>query len=511
MAKAPLYDWLNERAAGVLLHPTSLPSETGIGNFGKGAYQFIDFLAASGFTVWQLCPLGPTGYGDSPYQCFSAFAGNPYLIDLEAVENENLLAPGALDGLKALKQDFCDYGRLYHEYWAVLKKTYLEFRSQKHDTFADYGSFKKFKKTNARWLYDYSLFMGLKDAFDSRCWLDWPEEFKNYKTAVLEELPDSVKEVIDLHSFAQYLFAGQYKKFRSYAAKNGIRIMGDLPIFVALDSADVWANRDCFQLTADGSPAVVAGVPPDYFAADGQLWGNPLYAWEKHQAADFKWWLERIEANLELYDFIRLDHFRGFESYWTVPGDAKTAREGKWELAPGEMLFKAIAKKFPKACIIAEDLGVITPKVKSLMAATGLPGMAVLQFAFGGAADNAYLPHNVTQNSVLYTGTHDNDTSLGWYEGALPKVQDHVRRYYRISGENIAWDMIRSALSSNAKLAIIPLQDLMSLGSEARLNIPGKASGNWQWRTSKEALTSLRNESSAYLKGINVLYGRTTA
>jgi 4-alpha-glucanotransferase len=508
MAQAPLYDWFNERASGVLLHPTSLPSRTGIGNFGKAAYQFIDLLAESGFTVWQLCPLGPTGYGDSPYQCFSAFAGNPYLIDLEAVQNEGLLTTGALDGLEALPSNFCDYGKLYHEFWPVLKKAYLSFCTLEDQSFANYGSFEEFKKTNAKWLTNFSLFMGLKEAFDGQCWLDWPDAFKNFKTAKLEELPNSVKEAADLHAFAQYLFAGQYKRFRAYAAQKGVRVMGDLPIFVALDSADVWANRECFQLHTDGSPEAVAGVPPDYFAVDGQLWGNPLYAWKAHEANGFKWWLERIESNLALYDYIRLDHFRGFESYWSVAGDAKTAREGKWELAPGEAFFKAVAKKFPEARIIAEDLGIITPEVKNLMTTTGLPGMTVLQFAFGGAADNAYLPHNVCSNSVIYTGTHDNDTSLGWYKGTTPEVRDHIRRYYRISGENIAWDLIRSALSSNAKLAIIPLQDLMSLGSEARLNTPGVAAGNWQWRTSHEAMTDLKNESSAYLKGINALYGR---
>jgi 4-alpha-glucanotransferase len=508
MSEAPLYNWLNERAAGVLLHPTSLPSPTGIGDFGQSAYQFVDLLIESGLSIWQMCPLGPTGYGDSPYQCFSAFAGNPYLIDFTPLVEAGLLKSEDLEGLRALSAQGCDYGGLFQAFWPVLEKAHRRFAASAADGVLDYGSLETFCSSESAWLEDYSSFMGLKAHFGGKCWLDWPKEFRDAVASAKGELPAEAAAAKELYAFAQYLFSAQYKKFRSYAAKKGVRIMGDLPIFVALDSADVWANRKLFQLKADGHPRSVAGVPPDYFAADGQLWGNPLYEWSVHEAEGFAWWLKRIEANLALYDFLRIDHFRGFESYWAVPGDAKTARDGNWEPAPGLELFKAIAKAYPEARIIAEDLGVITPEVEALLAETGLPGMAVLQFAFGGEADNAYLPHNLHHNTVLYSGTHDNDTSLGWYAQADPTTRDHVRRYYGISGENIGWDLIRSTLRSSAKLAILPLQDLLSLGSEARLNTPGKAEGNWQWRTQREELLQLQKESGAYLKELNVLYGR---
>ena len=508
MSEAPLYNWLNERAAGVLLHPSSLPSPTGIGNFGQSAYQFVDLLAESGLSVWQMCPLGPTGYGDSPYQCFSAFAGNPYLIDFVPLLEAGLVKPEDLEGLRGLSTQRCDFGALYEHFWPVLEKAHRRFVASATGSVLDYGSFKAFCSSKSAWLDSYSLFMGLKVHFGGKCWLDWPEEFKDAKQGAKRTLPAEAAAAKELHAFAQYLFSAQYHKFRSYAAKKGVRIMGDLPIFVALDSADVWANQALFQLKEDGHPRSVAGVPPDYFAADGQLWGNPLYDWTVHAAEGFVWWLKRIEANLELYDFLRIDHFRGFESYWAVPGDAETARDGNWEPAPGLELFQTIAKAYPEARIIAEDLGVITPEVEALLAATGLPGMAVLQFAFGGEADNTYLPHNLLHNTVLYTGTHDNDTSLGWYAQTDSKTRDHVRRYYGISGENIGWDLIRSALRSSAKLAILPLQDLLSLGSEARLNTPGQAEGNWQWRVHTEQLLQFRKESSAYIKELNVLYGR---
>lgn len=511
MIQTPHYDWLSERASGVLLHPTSLPAPTGIGNFGKSAYLFADLLNATGFSVWQMCPLGATGFGDSPYQCFSAFAGNPYLVDFEPLVEAGLLQQEDLAALRTLSDAHCDYGALFSSFWPVLKKASDAFMEQGLDELGDYGSYPSFCSTEANWLTDYSRFMALKNHFNGQCWLEWPEAYADASKLKVKNLPKGLESDIHLHAFAQYLFFAQYNKFRNYTAAKGIQIMGDLPIFVSLDSADVWANRKLFQLDSKGEPISVAGVPPDYFSEDGQLWGNPLYAWEAHEKDGFRWWLDRMDANLKLYDYIRLDHFRGFESYWSVPGKAKTAREGTWKPSPGAALFKAIAKAYPEARIIAEDLGVITDAVKELMATTGLPGMAVLHFAFGGEADNAYLPHNLDKNTVLYTGTHDNDTSLGWYEQADSKTQDQVRRYYGISGENIGWDLIRSALRSSANLAIIPIQDLLSLGSEARLNTPGKAEGNWQWRVSPEALQQFKRESGAYIKELNVLYGRLTA
>ncbi len=511
MCSAPLYNWLNQRTTGVLLHPTSLPSATGIGNFGKAAYYTIDLLKAAGVSFWQLCPLGPTGYGDSPYQCFSAFAGNPYLIDLDALVDAQLLDTDALAELHALPHSSCDYGALYEPFWKVLKIAHTNFIASGADSVADYGSFQTFVNDASGWLDDYASFMGLKAHFGGCSWQDWDAGYRSYTALKDKELPEAAQLASELHRFAQYLFFRQYEKFRRYASLHGIEILGDLPIFVALDSADVWANPELFQLDANGKPAHVAGVPPDYFAADGQLWGNPLYDWNAHAADGFKWWLSRIKSNLELYDSIRLDHFRGFESYWSVPGNATTARNGEWKPTPGKALFKAIAETFPEARIIAEDLGVITPEVRALLEFTGLPGMAVLQFAFDGSADNAYLPHNLNANTVLYSGTHDNDTSLGWYATADAATRDQLRRYFSISGENAGWDLIRAALRSNANLAILPLQDLLSLGSEARLNTPGQAAGNWQWRVDFESLKRLKNESAAYLKELNTLYGRCSA
>ena len=411
---APLYNWLNTRNAGVLLHLSSLPSDTGIGNMGTAAYRYIDFLADSGMHVWQICPLGPTGYGDSPYQCFSAFAGNPYLIDLAPLEFEGLIHPDELEALHALPRDHVDYGALYGAFWPILRKAYDRFKRSGADHFQSYGSINAFRAEHSAWIEDFALFLALKSNFGGDSWLEWPAEFRDIAQAKQQTLPVAVLEDAQAHIFYQYLFFGQLAKLRAYAGSHGVEILGDAPIFVALDSADVWANRSLFQLNPDGRPTAVAGVPPDYFAEDGQLWGNPLYDWQAHQATNFAWWIERIKANLEFYDIVRLDHFRGFESYWSIPADETTARNGQWTPCPGLELFKAIRAACPDAKLIAEDLGVITDEVNALRDATGLPGMAVLQFAFGGDADNAYLPHNYTRNSVVYSGTHDNDTTLGW-------------------------------------------------------------------------------------------------
>jgi 4-alpha-glucanotransferase len=508
MAQAPLYNWLNERTAGVLLHISSLPSNTGIGNLGAGAHRYIDFLNASGMSVWQICPLGPTGFGDSPYQCFSAFAGNPYFIDLEPLHTAGLITDEELEQLAALPQDHVDYGALYQAFWPILHAAYGRFKASARKQFLNYGSISKFRKAQAHWLEDFSLFVALKAEFGGRCWQQWPSEFRDVKRAKVQSLPDSVVETAEAHVFFQYLFYAQLAKLRAYAGSQGVEIMGDAPIFVALDSADVWANPDLFQLKEDFSPKAVAGVPPDYFAVDGQLWGNPLYDWSVHEKTQFAWWIQRIQSNLEFYDIVRLDHFRGFESYWAVPAGEKTARKGKWTPCPGLKLFKAIRAACPEAKLVAEDLGVITDEVNDLRQATGLPGMAVLQFAFGGEADNAYLPHNFDRNCVVYSGTHDNDTTVGWYQLLDESTQDHIRRYLNISGDEIAWDFIRAAIRSSANLAVVPLQDLMSLGSEARLNTPGAPVGNWQWRYKAEQLEHLQAQSSAYLREQLALFGR---
>lgn len=508
MSQTPLYNWLNERTAGVLLHVSSLPSETGIGNLGDGAYRYIDFLNASGMSIWQICPLGPTGYGDSPYQCFSAFAGNPYFIDFQPLVAEGLITHEEYSHLGALPQDHVDYGAVYNTLWPLLRNAYERFKASKKKQFLNYGLITKFRKAQSAWIEDFALFLALKENFGGQCWLDWPAEFRSAAGARRQKIPPEVTDTAEAHIFYQYLFYAQLAKLRAYAGTQGVEILGDAPIFVALDSADVWANPELFQLKKNGQPKAVAGVPPDYFSADGQLWGNPLYHWAEHEKTGFAWWIERVRSNLEFYDIVRLDHFRGFESYWSVPASETTARNGKWIPCPGLKLFKAIRKACPEAKLVAEDLGVITDEVNELREATGLPGMAVLQFAFGGEADNAYLPHNYDRNCVVYSGTHDNDTTIGWYNTLDEATQDHIRRYLGVTGDAIAWDLIRAAIRSSAHLAVFPLQDLLNLGNEARLNKPGSPVGNWQWRYLPHQLEQLKNESSPYLREQLKLFGR---
>jgi len=475
---------------------------------GEGAHRYIDFMHSAGLQVWQICPLGPTGYGDSPYQCFSAFAGNPYFIDLEPLVADGLIGRQELEVLKELPHDSVDYGRLYLVFWPILRQAYDRFKRSGADHFQDYGSLAAFKKKQSSWLNDYALFTALKAEFGGRCWLEWPAKFRSFENAQTQTISEEVADTAEAHVFYQYLFYAQLTKLRSYAGSKDVEILGDVPIFVALDSSDVWAQPELFQLTKDGKPKAVAGVPPDYFSADGQLWGNPLYDWKKHQETDFAWWIQRIRSNLEFYDIVRLDHFRGFESYWSVPATEKTAKKGKWIKCPGLELFEAIQKACPDAKIVAEDLGVITDEVNELRAATGLPGMAVLHFAFGGESDNAYLPHNYSRNCVVYSGTHDNDTTLGWYRELDEVSQDHIRCYLGISGDSISWDLIRAAIQSSAHLAIFPVQDLMSLGSDARLNTPGSPAGNWQWRYLPHQMDELENNSASYLCEQLTLFGR---
>lgn len=505
----PLFNWLQERAAGVLLHPTCLPGDFGIGTLDGQAGQFLEFLAAAGFRYWQVCPLGPTGFGDSPYQCFSAFAGNPYLIDLAALARAGLVAENALGPLLFLNSDRVDYGALWQLKWPVLFQAYEAFRSGRVP--APYGDFAAFQKKQANWLPAYGLFQGLKDHFNGRPWWEWPAEVRTFDRAQKSPLAAGVAGRSEAHQFFQYLFFGQWAQLKTRAAELGLGIIGDAPIFVALDSADVWADPRLFQLDPKtGRPLAVAGVPPDYFSADGQLWGNPLYDWSAHSVDGYAWWLSRLQANFELYDVVRLDHFRGFDTYWSIPAGAPNARPGAWKQGPGLDFFHAVAARFPNAKIIAEDLGEPAPSVAALLKATGLPGMAVLQFAFGDKPGNPYLPHNHQANSVVYPGTHDNDTTRGWYAATDGKTRDHVRHYLRISGEEIPWDFVRAAYASVSNLTIIPLQDLLSLGSEARFNTPGTREGNWQWRYRAPQLEKLKNESAPYLREIAGLYGRLT-
>lgn len=502
----PLFDWLKTRGVGVLLHPTSLPSDQGIGVFDAHAVRFLDFLQASGVKYWQLCPLGPTGYGDSPYAAFSAFAGNPLLIDLAALVPAGLLTAADLAPLRALPTDRVDFGALFAPKQQLLDRAFAAFRRR---PVALYGDFDAFRRRHANWLEAYAYFMALKDHHAGCAWTEWPLEVRDFARAQQSPLRTQLAERIERYAFVQYLFFGQWEQLRAAARAREIEIIGDLPIFVALDSADAWANPALFELDpVTRLPVAVAGVPPDYFSAEGQLWGNPLYAWDAHRAEGYRWWIERLRAAFALYDVVRIDHFRGFDTYWRIPLPATTAKVGEWRKGPGLDLFRAIRREFPAARIIAEDLGDLFPSVRELLAQTGLPGMLVLQFAFGGDAKNLYLPHHATPNSVMYPGTHDNDTTLGWYASASEHERDFVRRYLRISGAEISWDFLRTAYACASRLAIVPLQDVLSLDSAARFNTPGEPQGNWQWRYRAAQLEKLFGGTTRYLRELGALYDR---
>jgi 4-alpha-glucanotransferase len=508
MAAGKSLAWLKDRSAGVLLHPTSLHGEQGIGVLGPEARQFISFLKESGFRYWQMLPLGVTGYGDSPYQSFSAFAGNPYLIDLYPLLENGILRSNDLEVLQALPRDHVDFGALYRIKWPLLRLAHKRFVESKRAYLPNYGLFEEFRQKEAAWLDSYCAYMALKERFNGVFWGDWPEECHTIESARTTPFWAEGAQAREAHAFFQYLFFGQWQQLKNFANENGIEIIGDAPIFVALDSADVWASPELFEMSEPAKPDFVAGVPPDYFSETGQLWGNPLYDWKAHEREGYAWWIERLRANFKLFDVVRLDHFRGFFDYWKIPAGAEDARGGSWVPGPKDALFKAVAKQLPGAKLIAEDLGEIHDKVRDFRDRLGLPGMAILHFAFGGKADNLYLPHNLPANSVLYPGTHDNNTTIGWYDAATEEVRDHVRRYFRVSGKDIAWDMIREAYQSVSRLAVIPMQDIMSLDGSARMNTPGVEQGNWQWRLSANAFREQWQTSSAYLRELAELYGR---
>lgn len=504
----PLWNWLSRRAAGVLAHPTTFPSRQGVGVLDvRSCNKFFDYLVASGIRYWQVCPLGPTGYGDSPYQCFSAFALSPYLIDVEALERAGLLSGSDWVELQRLPSDRVDFGWLYVTKWPVLSRAFDAAQKRKYRDLP-YGPLDAFRMANSSWLEAYALFVALKEHHGGQPWWLWPESHRFLARAEKADLPATVKVRAEAEIFYQYLVLGQWRAVRAAAQRRGIAIIGDAPIFVARDSADVWSRPELFLIDQQtGAPLVVAGVPPDYFSADGQLWGNPLYDWSAHANEGYAWWIERLRANFEACDVVRIDHFRAFDTYWAIPAAAPTARTGEWCTGPGLDFFRAIQTALPEARLIAEDLGDLFESVRELRDACGLPGMSILQFAFGGDAENLYLPHNLVANSVVYPGTHDNDTSLGWYASASTKARDHVRRYLRVDGREIGWDFIRAAYASVAKLAVLPLQDLLSLGSSARFNTPGVAAGNWQWRCTSEQWSSLR-ANEQYLRELGELYGR---
>ena len=492
-----------ERSSGILLHPTSLPGPFGIGDLGPQAHRWIDFLSQSGCGLWQVLPLGPTGYGDSPYQSFSAFAGNPYLISPELLLKEGLLHSNDLVEIPIFPDNKVDFGRLIPWKIGLLDRAFIQF--QQAASLELRSAFEQFKFEHSYWLEDFCLFMALKEAFGGGSWVNWPRPLLKRDTNAIHAAAEKYATAIQRQEFRQFIFYRQWAAIRKHTREEGIRIIGDIPIFVAHDSAEVWSQPDLFNLDQDGNPHFVAGVPPDYFSETGQLWGNPLYCWEVHKADGYSWWMKRLSTVLDLVDIIRLDHFRGFAGYWEVPFGEKTAVKGRWVDGPGEAFFSAVEEKFGDLPIIAEDLGVITPDVVAMREKFNLPGMRIVQFAFTGDPTEPFLPHHHEKNSVVYTGTHDNDTVRGWYGRVPEKEKSFYRRYLHRDGRQVAWDMIRAAWGSVAVYALAPMQDFLNLGNEARMNYPGNPSGNWTWRMEESALDPSLESA---IREINHLYDR---
>lgn len=466
-----------DRASGILAHPTSFPGPHGVGDMGQAAYEFVDWLALGGQQFWQLMPLSPAGLGDSPYSALSAFAGNPLLISIDGLALLGLDTGGDSRGFNEYEVDFDAAGAYKH---AALQRAYQSFKD--HGSAELREQLSAFEIAQASWLRDYALFMALRQRFRNASWQDWPDEIRVRDPKTLSRVSEELADVIDFNAFVQFLFRVQWTALKRYANERGIQIIGDIPIYVALDSADVWAKPEQFRLQVDGRPEVVSGVPPDLFTEDGQLWGNPVYDWAFMESDEFAWWIERVRRLTELVDVVRIDHFRGLAAGWVVPAEDETARGGRWERAPGAALFKAIESELGRLPIVVEDLGIITPDVIALRSELGLQGMKVLQFAFDGDPDNAYLPHNYDRDCVVYTGTHDNQTTIGWFQSCSEVERQQVQTYLGADGSDIAWDFIRLAFESVADLAIVPLQDVMRLGDDARMNRPGIAFGNWKWR-----------------------------
>lgn len=478
------------RSAGILLHPSSLPGKFGIGDLGHEAYNFINFLESAGQTLWQVFPLGPTGYGDSPYQCFSAFAGNPLLISLELLNQEDLLSAEDLNHSHNWRTDHIDFGELINYKTGLLKKAYENFKNSGNKSNV---VFSDFISDNQYWLNDFALFMAVKQYHGGVLWTEWTEEIAFRKKGAVEEWTKKLEDEIDYQIFIQAKFDEQWKNVKKYANDKGIKIIGDLPIFIAYDSSDLWANKELFTVSQNGKLETVAGVPPDYFSATGQLWGNPLYKWDKMKEDDFLWWRQRFGKMYELVDIVRIDHFRGFEAFWEIPGDAPTAITGRWVKAPGYELFNTLKDKLGDVPILAEDLGVITKGVEKLRDTFNFPGMKILQFAFGDKMEKKFLPHNHVKNCVVYTGSHDNDTTRGFFEKEQQNgsgIYEWAQNYLGFYGEDIRSEVIRAAYKSVADIVIIPMQDILNLGSEARMNFPGTLGGNWTWRFTWDQVNS---------------------
>ena len=487
------------RSCGVLMHITSLPGPYGIGTMGKCAYAFVDFLQKAGQTHWQVLPLNPTGYGDSPYQSCSSYAGNPYLIDLELLEQEGLLQPGEADKLLWGESGVrVDYGLQYKNRMRLLRLAYGRF--------TNWGALDRFCNENSNWLPDFALYMALKDRFDGIPWYRWEDGLKYRQPEAIRQARQTMQEEIRVYCFVQFLFYKQWNGLRAYAHNKGIRIIGDVPIYVPLDSVEAWCSPALFQLDETLTPTAVAGCPPDGFTEDGQLWGNPLYRWDVMAQNGYSWWVRRLAAAGKLYDTVRLDHFRGFESYWSVPYGDGTARNGKWVKGPGLDFINAIKAALPNLDFIAEDLGFLTPEVLKMRDDSGFPGMKVLQFAFDSREPSDYLPHTYIKNTVCYTGTHDNMTQRQWFESAAADVVDYAAEYMCLSRkEGFVWGTIRTAMSSVSRLCIIPMQDYLELGGEARMNFPGTMGENWVWRA---AAGSFSDTLADRIYGLTAMYGR---
>ena len=488
------------RSSGILLHPTSLPGRFGVGDLGSEAFRFVEFLKDAGQRLWQVLPLGPTGYGDSPYQCFSAFAGNPLLISLERLAEQGLLPAAALSQAPAFPETEADYGRVIPWKMALLESAARDFLANARGPARD--QFDAFCTARAAWLDDYALFMSLKHEHGQEfIWTHWDAAARARRTEAMAVARERLAAKIGLYRFYQFEFFNQWQALKDYCSACGIRVMGDVPIYVAHDSADVWAHPEYFELDGDGNPSAVAGVPPDYFSSTGQLWGNPLYRWDVLAAEGYRWWIARLAATLRMVDLIRLDHFRGFEAYWTVPAGETTAVNGCWIKGPGAAFLEAAQNALGKLPLVAENLGVITPEVEAIRLQFGFPGMSILQFAFGKDPQGPdFRPHNYPRERVAYTGTHDCDTTVGWWtssgrgestrtEEDIRKERDYTRRYLNLDGQEIHWAFIRALMSSVADTVVFPLQDVLGLGTEARMNLPGTPSGNWHWRVKSGALT----------------------
>ncbi len=494
------------RSSGVLLHPTSLPGRYGVGDLGEWAYHFVDWLHEAGQTIWQVLPLGPTSYGDSPYQSLSTFAGNPLLISFDRLAQDGWLTAGELAAVPNFPVHLVDFGNVITYHNTMLAKAYARFAASA--TAAQKAAFNEWCAGQIYWLDDFALFAALKSANGGKAWVEWPKGLALREAAALAEARKTYADAVAEQKFKQWLFYTQWLELKAYAGSKGIRLVGDIPIFVAHDSADVWANRDGYFLDGAGNPTVIAGVPPDYFSPTGQRWGNPLYRWEHMKQDGYNWWLNRIKATLALVDIVRVDHFRGFEAYWEVPATEKTAEKGQWVPGPGFDFFNVVVEKLGELPIIAEDLGLITEGVIALRDGLGLPGMKILQFAFGGAGgENSFLPHNYTPNCVVYTGTHDNNTTLGWWMSgeATDDIRSYLPQYMGHDVQEIHWDLTRMGMASVAHTFVVPMQDVLGFGADTRMNTPGRESGNWGWRFTAEWLNNPARERLAYL---TKLYGR---